>query len=158
MKWGGKVNAREFEIRPLLLTDKERWSQLWEGYLTYYEATLSPDQTELTWNRLHDQHFNMSGLVAVADQKVIGITHYLFRPSSWAQNDYCYLEDLFVDQAIRGAGAGRSLIDAVIAAARAKGSGRVYWTTKESNTRARVLYDSYSPASEFVQYRLPQTY
>ena len=27
--------------------------ELWEGYLTYYEATLSPDQTELTWNRLH---------------------------------------------------------------------------------------------------------
>jgi len=96
MKWGGKVNAREFEIRPLLLTDKERWMELWEGYLTYYEATLSPDQTELTWNRLHDPDFNMSGLVAVADQRVIGITHYLFRPSSWAQNDYCYLEDLFV--------------------------------------------------------------
>lgn len=92
------------------------------------------------------------------DEKVIGFAHYLYRPSSWAQNDYCYLEDLFVDETVRGAGAGRSLIDAVIVAARAKMSGRVYWTTKESNTRARVLYDSYSLASEFVQYRLPQTY
>ena len=90
--------------------------------------------------------------------KVVGLAHFLFRPSSWAVNDYCYLEDLFVSENIRGAGAGRSLIDAVIAAARAKMSGRVYWTTKESNTRARVLYDSYTPASEFVQYRLPQTY
>ena len=152
------MKARKFEIRPLLLTDKERWLELWEGYLAYYEVTLSPDQTELTWNRLQDSHFNLFGLVAVADQQVIGITHYLFRPSSWALNDYCYLEDLFVDQTIRGAGAGRSLIDAVIAAARAKVSGRVYWTTKKSNTPARVLYDSYSPASEFVQYRLPQTY
>jgi len=100
----------------------------------------------------------MYGLVAVSAGKVIGIAHYLFRPSTWAANDYCYLEDLFVDEEIRGAGAGRSLIDAVIAAARAKMSGRVYWTTKESNTRARVLYDSYAPVSEFVQYRLPQTY
>ena len=152
------MNAPDLKIRPLQRADKERWLELWEGYLTYYEATLSPDQTEVTWSRLHDPLFNMSGLVAVADQRVIGITHYLFRPSSWALNDYCYLEDLYVEQATRGAGAGRSLIDAVIAAARAKGSGRVYWTTKESNTRARVLYDSYSLASEFVQYRLPQTY
>jgi len=150
--------VREFKIRPLLPTDKERWLEFREDYLPYDKATLPPDQTDLTWNRLHDPDFNLSGLVAVADQGVIGITHYLFRPSSWAQNDYCYLEDLFVDQATRGAGAGRSLIDAVIAAARAKGSGRVYWTTKKSNTRARLLYDSYSPASEFVQYRLPQTY
>ena len=145
-------------VRPIEGSDKERWLELWNGYLTFYESTLSSELTELTWSRLHDPSFNLYGIVAENDGKVIGITHYLFRPSSWAQNDYCYLEDLYVDPALRGAGAGRSLIDAVIAAARAKMSGRVYWTTKEGNTRARVLYDSYSPASEFVQYRLPQTY
>lgn len=145
-------------VRPLEFADKPRWLELWSGYLTFYESSLTPEQTELTWQRLHDEKFNLNGLVAVVDEKVIGFAHYLYRPSSWAQNDYCYLEDLFVDETVRGAGAGRSLIDAVIVAARAKMSGRVYWTTKESNTRARVLYDSYSLASEFVQYRLPQTY
>ena len=145
-------------IRELLPEDKESWLELWEGYLTFYEAMLTSEQTELTWQRLLDPDFNLQGIVAVLDGKVIGFAHYLFRPSSWAATSYCYLEDLFVAENIRGAGAGRSLIDAVIAAARAKMSGRVYWTTKESNTRARVLYDSYTPASEFVQYRLPQTY
>ena len=145
-------------VRPLELTDKSRWLELWEGYLTFYESTLTSEQSELTWQRLHDDSFNLNGLVALVDEKVIGFAHFLYRPSSWAENDYCYLEDLFVDETVRGAGAGRSLIDAVIVAARAKMSGRVYWTTKESNTRARVLYNSYSPASEFVQYRLPQTY
>ena len=145
-------------IRPLELADKSRWLELWEGYLTFYESSLTPEQSELTWQRLHDDSFNLNGLVALVDGKVIGFAHFLYRPSSWAENDYCYLEDLFVDETVRGAGAGRSLIDAVIVAARAKMSGRVYWTTKESNTRARVLYNSYSPASEFVQYRLPQSY
>ena len=145
-------------IRPLELADKSRWLELWDGYLTFYESTLTSEQTELTWQRLHDDSFKLNGLAAVVDGKVIGFAHFLYRPSSWAENDYCYLEDLFVDETVRGAGAGRSLIDAVIVTARAKMSGRVYWTTKESNTRARVLYDSYSPASEFVQYRLPQTY
>ena len=100
----------------------------------------------------------MHGLVATLDGALVGFAHYLFTPSSWSANDYCYLEDLYVDPSVRGAGAGRSLIDAVIAAARAKFCERVYWTTQESNTRARVLYDSYMPASDFVQYRLPQTY
>ena len=151
----GKVSTI---IRPLELADKSRWLELWEGYLTFYESSLTPEQSELTWQRLHDDSFNLNGLVALVDGKVIGFAHFLYRPSSWAENDYCYLEDLFVDETVRGAGAGRSLIDAVIVAARAKMSGRVYWTTRESNTRARVLYNSYSPASEFVQYRLPQTY
>ena len=145
-------------VRPVANEDKDRWLDLWSGYLTFYETSLTEDQTELTWQRLHDPLFNLYGLVATSDGKVIGLAHYLYQPSSWNAHDYCYLEDLFVDSTIRGVGAGRSLIDAVIAAARAKMSGRVYWTTQESNTRARVLYDSYAPASEFVQYRLPQTY
>jgi GNAT superfamily N-acetyltransferase len=144
--------------RPLLESDKDRWLEPWAGYLSFYKTVLSAEQTELTWQRIHDVEFNLNGLVAEVDGKVIGFTHYLYTPSTWTANQYCYLEDLFVDETVRGAGAGRSLIDAVIVAARAKMSGRVYWTTQESNTRARVLYDSYSPASEFVQYRLPQTY
>ncbi len=152
------MNKTSVSIRPIHPTDKARWLELWSGYLTFYESSLTPAQSELTWQRLHDDSFNLNGLVAVFEGEVIGFAHFLYRPSSWAENDYCYLEDLFVDETVRGAGAGRSLIDAVIVTARAKMSGRVYWTTKESNTRARVLYDSYSPASEFVQYRLPQTY
>jgi len=145
-------------VRPLEIGDKQRWLELWNGYLTFYETTLTSEITELTWERLNDPSFDINGIVALVDGQVMGFAHFLFRPSTWAASGYCYLEDLFVDPSIRGAGAGRSLIDAVIVAARAKKSGRVYWTTKESNTQARVLYDSYSPASEFVQYRLPQTY
>ncbi len=148
----------EVRVRPITQADKNRWLELWSGYLSFYETNLSAEQTELTWNRLNDPQFNLHGIVAEVDGLMMGIAHYLYQPSSWAVTDYCYLEDLYVDSAQRGAGAGRSLIDAVIVAARAKMSGRVYWTTKESNTQARVLYDSYSPASEFVQYRLPQTY
>ena len=145
-------------VRPIEISDKARWLELWAGYLTFYETILPSEITELTWERLNDPPFNLNGIVAVVDKRVVGFAHFLYRPSTWAADGYCYLEDLYVDPSIRGAGAGRTLIDAVIVAARAKKSGRVYWTTKESNTQARVLYDSYSLASEFVQYRLPQTY
>lgn len=142
-------------VRPLKAEDKSRWLELWNGYLTFYETSLSDEQTELTWNRLMDSDYGVFGLMAEKDGAMVGITHFMFRPSTWAPKDYCYLEDLFVDPTVRGGGAGRALINRVIEVAKEHGAGRVYWTTKESNAQARILYDSFIKVSEFVQYRFP---
>jgi GNAT superfamily N-acetyltransferase len=142
-------------VRPLKAEDKSRWLELWQGYLTFYETSLSSEQTELTWNRLMDSDYGVFGLMAEKDGAMVGITHFMFRPSTWAPKDYCYLEDLFVDPTVRGGGAGRALINRVIEVAKEHGAGRVYWTTKESNAQARILYDSFIKVSEFVQYRFP---
>ena len=142
-------------VRPLKAEDKSRWLELWNGYLTFYETSLSSEQTELTWNRLMDSNYGVFGLMAEKDGAMVGITHFMFRPSTWAPKDYCYLEDLFVDPTVRGGGAGRALINRVIEVAKEHGAGRVYWTTKESNAQARILYDSFIKVSEFVQYRFP---
>jgi hypothetical protein len=50
---------------------------------------------------------------------------------------------------------GRALMEKVFHLAKEKKSKRVYWTTQEFNKTARVLYDSITAVSEFVQYRLP---
>ena len=142
-------------VRPLKAEDKSRWLELWQGYLTFYETSLSSEQTELTWNRLMDSNYGVFGLMAEKNGAMVGITHFMFRPSTWAPKDYCYLEDLFVDPTVRGGGAGRALISRVIELAKEHGAGRVYWTTKESNAQARILYDSFIKVSEFVQYRFP---
>ena len=142
-------------VRPLKAEDKSRWLELWNGYLTFYETSLSSEQTELTWNRLMDSDYGVFGLMAEKDGAMVGITHFMFRPSTWAPKDYCYLEDLFVDPTVRGGGAGRALISRVIELAKEHGAGRVYWTTKENNAQARILYDSFIKVSEFVQYRFP---
>jgi len=142
-------------VRPLKAEDKSRWLELWNGYLTFYETSLSDEQTELTWNRLMDSSYGVFGLMAEKDGAMVGITHFMFRPSTWAPKDYCYLEDLFVDPTVRGSGAGRALISRVIELAKEHGAGRVYWTTKENNAQARILYDSFIKVSEFVQYRFP---
>jgi GNAT superfamily N-acetyltransferase len=143
------------KIREIEITDKDRWLELWSGYLIFYKASLPESQTDLTWQRLFDTNFNVNGLVAEINGKVVGFTHFLFRPSTWAINDYCYLEDLFVDPDIRGKGIGRALINAVVERAQAKSANRVYWTTQNTNSQARILYDSFGYPSEFVQYRIP---
>ena len=142
-------------IRAIEEKDKSQWLKLWAGYLEFYKSTISPEQTELTWKRLINNELKMFGFVAENEDGVIGFTHCLFRPSTWTETDYCYLEDLFVDPNIRGKGVGRALMNRVFDFAKEKDFKRVYWTTQEFNKTARILYDSITPVSEFVQYRLP---
>ena len=142
-------------IRPVELGDKERWLQLWKGYLTFYKTEFSADKTEVTWKRLLDPNFNLYCLVAQDDGQIMGMTTFNFQNSTWSENGQCLLEDLFVDQSIRGQGIGRALIDAVINEAKKRGCSRVYWNTDETNETARKLYDTYVLESGKRQYRVP---
>ena len=84
----------------------------------------------------------------------IGLAHWIVHRSCWTVGDYCYLQDLFVASERRGRGAGRLLIDAVAAKARALGCSRVHWLTHETNRDAMRLYDKVAERSGFVQYRI----
>ena len=141
------------EITRLHPEDEPRWAELWRAYLAFYETVLPQEQFADTWARLM-QDTQIHGLAARRDGAVIGITHYLFHPTAWAAGPACYLQDLYVDQAARGAGAGRALIEAVAAEAREAGAARLYWLTQENNAVARRLYDRLARArfSGFIRY------
>jgi len=139
-------------VRKVEREDQESWLELFKAYILFYKSELTAEQYELTWQRIHSD-FNVNGLVAEVDGQIVGIAHYIFRPSTWAVNDFCYLEDLFVDPAIRGKGVGRALIEALEDIAMSKGSQRLYWTTAPDNATARRLYDSVATTNR-VQYRI----
>ena len=139
-------------IRPITAADKDRWLELFKEYIVFYKSKLSDDQFELTWQRLNSG-FNITGLLAELDGKVVGLTHFIFRPSTWEVEDVCYLEDLYTDPTVRGKGVGRALIKAVEEMAIAKGSKRLYWTTAPDNETARKLYDKVA-ITDRVQYKI----
>ena len=141
-------------VRPLEANDRQRWEELWAGYLSFYEAELPQETIDHTWQMLLAPQASHNGLVGVdSDGRIIGFTHYLIHPSTWTQTSYCYLEDLFVAPEVRGLGAGRALIGGVEAAARAEGSCRLYLVTQEFNGTARGLYDKTMTLAPFVPYR-----
>ncbi len=145
--------AGETVVRPVRPGDREMWEPLWQGYLTFYQATLAPDVTEATWRRFFDPLEGLGAFVAERDGHLIGLAHYLLHRSTWAPVCYCYLEDLFVEPSVRGGGAGRALIAAVEAAARDAGASRLYWITDETNQTAQRLYDKVAERPGVVQYR-----
>jgi len=82
----------------------------------------------------------------------VGVVHWIMHRSCWTVGDYCYLQDLFVAQNIRGGGVGRKLIEAVYAIAQEHGCSRVHWLTQETNAQAMILYDKIAAKSGFLQY------
>ncbi|MDT4825556.1 Acetyltransferase (GNAT) family protein [compost metagenome] len=95
----------------------------------------------------------MHAALAWQDGKAVGMVHWIFHRSCWTTGDYCYLQDLFVAEGLRGGGIGRQLIEHVYGAARAAGASRVHWLTHETNEVAMRLYDDIADRPGFVQYR-----
>src|SRR5690606_41353595 len=85
--------------------------------------------------------------------RAVGMVHWIFHRSCWTAGDYCYLQDLFVAQDVRGGGHGRALIEHVYAQARAVNAARVYWLTHETNHTAMQLYDRIAERPGSLQYR-----
>lgn len=142
-----------FTLRPLMPGDRTAWETLWQGYLAFYQSTVAPDVTDMTWQRLHDPAEPVHGLAAERDGNLLGFVHYLFHRSTWSVGPYCYLQDLFTVEVARGQGVGTALIEAVHQEAQAAGASRVYWLTHETNRAAQVLYDRLATRTGFIQYK-----
>lgn len=142
------VSIRRIEAR-----DRVRWGKLWDGYCRFYERKMSRAITRYTWARIMDPDSPVHAIVAEgARDGVIGIANYVIHENTWTLTPVCYLEDLFVDPKKRAFGVGEALIDWLLRETKRHKWSRLYWNTKETNYRARGLYDKYTPHSGFVRY------
>jgi len=140
-------------IRKIEARDRPRWGELWDGYCRFYEVSIPDAVTEHTWARIMDPAAPVYAIVAERPgDGVIGMANYILHENTWTPTRVCYLEDLFVDPKMRAAGVGRQLIDWLVAEMKAQRWSRLYWNTKETNYRARGLYDKYTPHSGFLRY------
>jgi GNAT superfamily N-acetyltransferase len=141
------------EVRPLQPRDHPEWRALFNDYVAFYKADVPAAVIDLTWSRLMGDDESMTGIGATVDQQLVGMALVVFHRSTWSPIGYCYLEDLYVSPSARGQGVGRALIEAVYAAADARGATRTYWVTEDDNAVARRLYDGMAQRVPFVQYR-----
>ena len=140
-------------VRTLRDTDKPDWSRLWAGYQAFYRTEIPEAASERAWRRFADPREPMAAYGAFVEDRLVGIVHTIYHRSCWTEGDYCYLQDLFTDESMRGRGVGRALIEHVYQEAAARGASRVYWLTHETNKEAMLLYDRIAERSGFLQYR-----
>ena len=141
------------KIRRIEARDESRWRVLLDGYTRFYEREPREEITRHAWKRIMDPAAPVFAIVAEGEGgEVIGIANYLIHESVSSIAPVCYLQDLFVDPKTRAKGIGKAMIDWLVAEMRAKGWSRLYWSTRETNYRARGLYDKYTPHSGFLRY------
>ncbi len=143
-------------IRPPRTTDFDAWLPLWNGYNAFYgregPTALDPAVTDTTWGRFLDPAEPVFALLAEADGRLVGLSHFLHHRSTTRIEMTTYLQDLFTVPEARGRGVGRALIAAVCEAARGVGVMRVYWQTHRDNTAGRLLYDQVATHHGFIVY------
>ncbi|HBN8235400.1 GNAT family N-acetyltransferase [Pseudomonas paraeruginosa] len=145
--------STSLQIRPVGAADHAAWLPLWEGYQRFYRTEIAAATSDATWQRFLDADEPMNAALAWLDGRAVGLVHWIYHRSCWTVGDYCYLQDLFVAEGLRGEGVGRRLIEHVYAEAGAAGCSRVHWLTHESNSDAMKLYDRIADKSGFLQYR-----
>jgi len=110
--------------------------------LAIYEH--EPDAVKISEEALRGHLFNdhprIFAHVAEAEGRVVGIAVWFLNFSTWTGKHGLYLEDLFVEPEMRGAGVARALFKALAEEAKARDCPRIDWAVLDWNELGKGLY------------------
>lgn len=94
--------------------------------------------------------------VVEQDGAIVGIAIWFVTYSTWTGTHGIWLEDLYVDERMRGRGHGRALMSALAAECVERGYRRFEWTVLDWNAPSIAFYRSIGaePMSEWTTQRL----
>jgi GNAT superfamily N-acetyltransferase len=145
--------TEQWQVRAVRPEDRPRWRELFQGYADFYQIEQTQEMADLVWAWIGDPTSPVDALVVVgADDRPAGLAHYRPFPRPASGTVGCWLDDLFVDPAVRGAGAADALLDELRRLAQVNGWSVVRWITSEDNYRARSKYDRFATRTRWVTY------
>lgn len=140
-------------VRLVAEGDKAQWRGLYRQYAEHYRVAVSAEHQDVVWSWLTDPGHPESGIIAeTSDGELVGLAH--FRPFTrpLAASEGCFLDDLLVDQNMRGSGVVDALLDRLRSISLECGWTVIRWITADDNHRARSVYDKYSTRTMWVTY------
>jgi GNAT superfamily N-acetyltransferase len=144
------------KIAPVTASEFEALLPLIAAYQRFYEV----EEIDEERNRDFFRRFlapSDDGLLIAARQgdRPVGYACLYWHFTSLQAVETVLMNDLYVDQAVRGQGVGRALIEASATVARERGAAYLEWATAPDNLTAQRLYDSTgAERSEWVEYEL----
>ena len=141
-------------IREIKLDDKEEWKVLYKEYADFYKVEMNDKILNTVWEWIHDKNHDVSGLVCIKDNKIVGIAHYRKMPSPLRGKNIGFLDDLFVDPKYRRNGFGEQIIKELKAISKRNNWDLVRWITRDNNTIAKSLYEKLSKKTNWEVYEL----
>jgi GNAT superfamily N-acetyltransferase len=145
--------TEQWQVRAVRPEDRPRWRELFQGYADFYQIEQTQEMADLVWSWIGDPTSPVGCLVVVGpDDRPAGLAHYRPFPRPASATVGCWLDDLFVEPAVRGGGAADALLDELRRLAQVNGWSVVRWITAEDNYRARSKYDRFATRTRWVTY------
>ncbi|GAA2880783.1 hypothetical protein Acy02nite_20630 [Actinoplanes cyaneus] len=119
----------------------DRLVELFDEYRVHYGEEADPARTA-AWLAAQLRTGRLRASVAERDGRGIGFLTSVVMPASLRLGEFWAVRDVFVRPDCRRSGAGRALVEQVLAEARAAGAVRVSLQTEPENTAALALYRS----------------
>lgn len=147
-----------WKVRPVRDDEFDAWTRLFRGYSDFYKWPTAGEHQLQIWQWIHADR-RVEALVAVRVDEAgneIGAPEGLAHLREWVRplrGAVCgYLDDLYVDPAVRGTGAVDALFDEMRRIATERGWQIVRWTTADDNYRARSFYDKVATRTSWITY------
>jgi len=139
------------QVRQVRESERAEWRRLYDGYANFYEQRVEDAALDRLWGLISGEG-SVECLVAEADGVLVGLAHVraFVRPLDGSVGGY--LDDLYVDPAARGTGAGSALLRHLRGLAAERGWTVVRWITAADNATAQQLYDRYAERTPWVTY------
>jgi GNAT superfamily N-acetyltransferase len=145
----------EITIGPPRAEDFADWRRLYEGYATFYKMPMNDEIAGTVWGWLLDPAHPLEALLARAgDGRIVGLAHFRPMPRPLTGSTAGFLDDLFVDPALRGSGLADRLLEAMGETGRRRGWSLIRWLTADNNFRARGVYDRHAQRTMWITYQM----
>jgi len=146
----------EIEVAPIAAEELEELLPLIAAYQRFYEAEeIGDDRNRSFFRRFLAPSDDGLLLGARSAGRLVGYACLYWHFSSTRATESVLMNDLYVDESVRGQGVGRALIEATAEVARERGTATVEWSTAPDNHTAQRLYDSTgAERSEWFSYEL----
>jgi hypothetical protein len=147
------MGKRPVDVRLLDENDYADWLVLWREWQTHMRGAVPDHISAKAWALMMDRQSGLLGLMArSSDGDAVGFAHLSAMPFAWTGSEVLYLQDLFVRESARSAGAGGALVAAVYDLADQRGADQVFWMVDEEDERLRAFYERHSIRTPYLRY------
>jgi GNAT superfamily N-acetyltransferase len=146
----------ELEIMPIVVEEFEELLPLIAAYQRFYKVeAIDEGRNRSFFRRFIGPSEDGLLLGARSDGQLVGYACLYWHFSSLEACESVLMNDLYVDESVRGQGVGRALIEATAAVARERGVPFIEWSTAPDNETAQRLYDTTgAERTEWFSYEL----
>jgi GNAT superfamily N-acetyltransferase len=146
----------ELRIEPISEPQLEALLPMIAAYQRFYEVEeIDEERNRAFFSRFIAPSDDGMLIGAWRDGELAGYACLYWSFTSLIPAETVLMNDLYVDEASRGRGLGRALIEASAAIARERSAQRLEWATAASNATAQRLYDSTgAERSTWIEYEL----